>query len=209
MTNQASSASLRHWFLLPLIFVGACGGGGGGPQLAARLPAGSGQLTINMAGAWRVTNPRIVEASGPAQPPVAGTVVSMSQREVLAINTTATTRELLERSLGFPLEWWVNAVDGRTFILGWRARNPQTGEFVEFGVAGGAVAPDLIAVESYLGVQPPSGSLGFTRSRYELVRASGLLLPPDQGEADSWQAAQAVQAVLTRVEAVPPMRDRR
>ena len=99
----------------------SCGGGGDGPTVSARLPNGSGQVTINMAGNWVVSNARIVETTAPnPTPPVNGTIAGLTSNGILSVDGVLLSRTAIEQALGVPLNWYVNTADGRTLLFGFQ-----------------------------------------------------------------------------------------
>jgi hypothetical protein len=165
----------------------ACGGGGDdGPGVEARVPSGSGRVTIQMAGTWEVRDASVVDSNDPAPAlPLNGTQVVIGPNSVLSIAGFSTAQPDLEAFLGFPLSFYFNQADGRTVVYAAHIdRVTQGGGREEVGVAGGSVDDNTISVEQWNSRRANSTSPElFTRSRYLLARVANSYLQPDAVEA--------------------------
>lgn len=176
--------TLRRFAVFAPLLLVACGGGGGGggPSVNAQVPAGAGQITIPMPGTWEIRDVALVETNDPAPPlPVNGARVVIGSQGLLAIGPFSTVRSDLETFLTFPLDWYVNQIDGKTVLYGLSYdRLALGGAKEQVGLAGGSVNIDTIAVEQWNSRQENSAAPErFTRSRYTLARvAAALELPP-------------------------------
>lgn len=156
------------------LLAAACGGGGGGGTgIEAKVPAGSGQRTIQMVGTWEIRQAVVIDTNDPAAAaPLNGTQVVIGVQGVVSIAGLSVSRSDLETVLGFPLDAYLNQQDGRTVLYGIASdRRAQSGILQEIGLAAGSVDDDTIAVEQFASTQTASQqSPVFVRSRYSLVR---------------------------------------
>ncbi len=173
--------------LLPLILL-ACGGGGGGgggdtPSLVANVPTGSGQVPIQMLGTWEIRDPVVLETNDPAPSlPLAGARIVIGAQGVASIGGFSTVRADLEAFLTFPLDWYVNQIDGKTVLYGLSYdRLSRSGPKEQVGLAGGSLNVDTIAVEQWNSKQDsPTATPRQTRSRYLLARIAPPLELPQE-----------------------------
>ncbi len=165
MRSQASLCLLA-------LAVAACSGGSssnGTPAFLPTVPNGTGQVQIAMAGDWQVTDVQIVETTDPNVQPLTGSMLTLSDSEVVMVDGDPASRQAMETSLGVQLSSYVNQVNGQTILYGYRAE--AQGVFLELGAAGGAVDDDHIAVEAVTNFRLTPGTPVVTvRTRYTLVR---------------------------------------
>lgn len=177
---------VRRFVLLAPLVLAACGGGGGGgsggPAVNAQVPAGSGQVAIQMAGTWEIRDSALVETNDPTPTlPLNGTRIVIGPQGIVSIGGFPTARADLETFLALPLDWYVNQVDSKTILYGLSYdRLSLAGAKEQVGLAGGSMNVDAMAVEQWNSRQNTSATTErFTRSRYTLARvATALELPP-------------------------------
>lgn len=166
---------------LPLF--AACSGGGGGSDsgVPARVPDGTGKVAIQMIGTWEIRSATVIDTNDPAaQPPLNGTRIVIGPQGVASIAGLSVVRTELEAVLGFPLDVYVNQVDGKTILYGLGYdRRAQGGLRQQVGLAAGSVDDNSIAVEQFTSTQTPSqANEVFVRSRYTLARLSAAIVLP-------------------------------
>lgn len=190
MINRFAPVRLAALFSLSLLT--ACGGGGGGggtstPSVPAAVPSGTGQITIQMIGTWEIRSSVVVDTNDPAaQPPLNGTLLVIGAQGVASIGGLSVAQPDLEAVLGFPLDSYVNQVNGKTVLYGLASdRRAQGGIRQQIGVAAGSVDDATISVEQYTSLQSAAqASAVFVRSRYTLAKvAEALQLPAYEAES--------------------------
>lgn len=173
----------------------ACGGGGGGNGLGipVGVPGGSGQLPIQMAGTWEIRGSTVIDTNDPAAvAPLNGTPLVIGVQGVISLGGLSVSRADIEALLGFPLDLYVNQLDGRTLLYGLSFdRRAQGGERSQVGVAGGSVDDNTIAVEQYSSVQRVGQDEVYIRSRYTLARVSASVQLPATIAAPASEGAGA------------------
>jgi hypothetical protein len=133
---------------------GGGGGGGGGPQIPASVPAGSGGVTIQMAGTWQLGNVAVVETNSMLAPTPDGTQFVIGPTALLSIGGLSVAQGDLEALIGVALEAYVNQVDGRTLQYGVIVDQRATGGVRDqVAVAAGSVNDNTIAVEGFISTQ--------------------------------------------------------
>jgi len=159
------------------------------------VPQGSGQFPIAMSGTWMLANARLVDTNDPtASPPINGTEVVLASDGLLMVDGEYITRPVVEADLGFPVDWYINQADGKTLLWGFGYDHlSMGGERFQAGLAGGAVDPNLIEVETYASLK---GSVSdpelYARARYQLRRISNAItgfatIPGEATGDDPWQ----------------------
>ena len=185
----------------------ACGGGGGGDGtgIEAKVPAGTGQRTIQMVGTWEIRQSVVIDTNDPgAAAPLNGTPIVIGVQGIASIAGLSVARSDLETVLGFALDLYLNQQDGRKVLYGIASdRRAQGGILQEIGFAGGSVDDDTISVEQFTSTQTPSQqSPVFVRSRYSLARidAAPPVLPAKQAteEATSGDLRRSLKALFGR-----------
>lgn len=205
---------LRSSGLLLAALLAACGGGGGGggggvnpSPVSAAVPAGSGQVAIDMVGLWRVEAATFLDSNDPVRlpPPPAGTVIEIGATGIVSIGGLPVERALLEAALGFPLTLYVNQLDGKTLFYGLRYdRLAQGGGLQDVGLAGGSLDADSISVEQFTSLRDdPASDAVFTRVRYRLRRVLPVGLPV-RTEAPAGESGGS-PAGLHEIEALRPL----
>lgn len=172
-THVPHLRSFSAFALTALIAACSGGGGGGGNGVNARVPDGSGQLAIQMAGTWEIRQAQVIDTNDPnAAAPLNGTPIVLGVQSVQSIGGLSVARTDLETVLGFPLDLYVNQLDGKTILYGvGYDRRAQGGVRQQVGVAAGSLDDNTIAVEQFTSTQTASQqSEVFVRARYQLVR---------------------------------------
>lgn len=181
-----------------------------GPSVPASVPPGTGRIEIQMTGVWEIRNVTVVDASSTSvAPPLANTQIVFENGAIRSIGGFVVSRPDLEAFLGFPLDFYTNAANGRTVLYGLGYNRLAIGGAREVaGLAGGSVDADTISVESFSSLQlDPASDESFVRARYSLVRvaSSPVTLAAedaatvDAGSAGSTAAAErAIAALLGR-----------
>ncbi|HEX5054206.1 MAG TPA: hypothetical protein VFZ65_20675 [Planctomycetota bacterium] len=171
--------------LFPTIMLSvACSGGGGGggpivdpgPVLPApvQVPAGSGGLRITMAGTWEIRNTMLVDTNNSTPVlPIDGTRIVIDSTGITSIRGFSVDRTELETILGFPFDWYVNQVDGKTMLYGLGYdRRAQGGAREQVGLAGGTIDDNTIVVDSFSSTQASGQDEVFQRASYTLARVA-------------------------------------
>lgn len=127
-----------------------------------------------MAGVWKISGARIVETNDPtAIPPVNGTLVAFAPNLIQFVGASRVMREDVERDLGFPLDWYFNMANGRTFLFGYGWNHLQTGGLkFQILVAGGSMDHSTMLVEAYTSLREPLAQELYARAHYALLRVS-------------------------------------
>ncbi|MFK7740801.1 MAG: hypothetical protein AB8H80_10800 [Planctomycetota bacterium] len=170
--------------------LGACSGSSGSsdPQIPASVPAGAGNVAIDMSGTWEIRDATIVESNFVgAEPPLNNTPFLLNPDEVVSVANILVTPATLELLAGAPLEFYVNTVTDRRFFYAWASdRRPNGENRFELAVAGGAIDADTILVEQFESIlEQGQVEPFFERSQYRLVRVAGApaMLDPASEEA--------------------------
>lgn len=195
--------------LAPLVlFAAACGGGGGGSggggatpfPVPATVPPGSGQLTIQMAGTWKIRDAVIVDTNSPSPAtPANGTTIAFDGKGIVSIAGLSVARTDLEALLGTTLTFYFNEANGKTVLYGLGTdRFAVGGTRDQIGVAGGSLDDNTIAVESFTSTQQDAASpVIFVRARYFLARTDTAIAPATAlTDSDQTPAAERLRAAI-------------